>query len=191
MKRSKTILAMMAAMTFAILMTGCSTASAEQSDDHMDAGFSWVHDRTEPKVPCGAVRIVKEQEERAALAEQQAAEEAQEPEPEWEAAYYEETDYTPSQPAVVRGNPNGLNSFDGVYSFNDKTEKFYPESAGRHVNTDQWHEDEQGFYRTDEGYYVVASDEYEPGTVIDTSQGKAQVLDDGAGEGIVDFYVNW
>ena len=61
--------------------------------------------------------------------------------------------------------------------------------SGRQVHDEIFY-GEQGFYRTDEGYYVVASDAYEEGAVIETSRGLAQVLDSGCGENI-DFYVDW
>ena len=81
---------------------------------------------------------------------------------------------------------------DGVRAGVDSvTETWYPERAGRHYRTDEWHMDDEGYYRTAEGYYVVASNDYPEGTVINTSKGEAQVLDDGTYSGNVDFYVGW
>jgi hypothetical protein len=57
---------------------------------------------------------------------------------------------------------------------------------------DRWHADDDGYWRTDEGYLVVASSEYEKGTVIRSSLfGTMQVLDDGCPDGTIDVYVNW
>ena len=90
--------------------------------------------------------------------------------------------------------PEGISGADfkqqGVVDYNGRSETWYSSNVLRHYRTDEWTADEQGFYHTDEGYYVVASDAYEQGTVIETSRGLAQVLDSGCGENI-DFYVDW
>jgi len=78
----------------------------------------------------------------------------------------------------------------GVYEYNGFTETWYSSNVLYHWQTPEWWEDEEGFYRTDEGYYVVANDTYEYGEVIETSKGLAQVLDGGCGD-FIDFYVNW
>lgn len=91
----------------------------------------------------------------------------------------------------LQGNPDGLNSYVGVVEYDGHVETAYSSNVAYHVDTAQWTPDEQGFYRTDEGYYVVASSDYEHGTIIDTSQGKAMVLDDGCSSGVVDFYTDW
>ena len=78
----------------------------------------------------------------------------------------------------------------GVVDYNGRSETWYSSNVLRHYRTDEWTADEQGFYRTDEGYYVVASDAYEQGAIIETSRGLAQVLDSGCGENI-DFYTDW
>ena len=80
--------------------------------------------------------------------------------------------------------------YQGVYDFNGHTETWYSSQAAYHYMTPEWTADDEGFYRTDDGYYVVATDAYEQGTVIETSRGLAQVLDCGCGDN-VDFYVNW
>ena len=109
----------------------------------------------------------------------------------WEAeqAYYEQS-YAPSY-GGVRGDPNGLNSFVGVVDYNGTTETAYSSNVLYHYRTSEWTPDEYGFYRTSDGYYVVASSDYAQGTVIDTSRGEAMVLDSGCDSGVTDFYVNW
>ena len=58
-----------------------------------------------------------------------------------------------------------------------------------HKDTGDWTLDDEGFYRTDEGYYVVAASDMEQGTVFETSRGEAIVLDTGCPAGTTDFYV--
>ena len=77
---------------------------------------------------------------------------------------------------------------DGV---NGTRETAYSSNVLYHYRTSEWQPDEYGFYRTDDGYYVVASSDYEQGTIIETSRGEAMVLDSGCDSGIVDFYCNW
>ena len=91
----------------------------------------------------------------------------------------------------VSGDPNGLNSFVGVVEWNGTRETAYSSNVLYHYRTSEWTPDEYGFYRTEDGYYVVGSDDYEQGTVIETSRGPAIVSDCGGDPGIVDFYVNW
>ena len=105
--------------------------------------------------------------------------------------YYEPVYYTPSY-SGVSGDPDGLNSFVGIIDgVNGTRETAYSSNVLYHYRTSEWTPDEYGFYRTDDGYYVVASSDYEQGTVIETTRGEAMVLDSGCGSGIVDFYVQW
>lgn len=118
-------------------------------------------------------------------ADQQAALEAE------QAYYYEPTYYTPTY-SGVSGDPDGLNSFVGIIDgVNGTRETAYSSQVLYHYRTSEWTPDEYGFYRTDEGYYVVASSDYEQGTVIETTRGEAMVLDSGCDSGIVDFYTDW
>lgn len=88
-------------------------------------------------------------------------------------------------------NGSGLTQSGGVNYWNGTRETWYSSNTLYHYRTSEWTPDESGFYRTSEGYYVVASSDYPQGTVIETSQGQAQVLDSGCASGTVDFYVNW
>lgn len=116
-------------------------------------------------------------------------------------AYYEETYYEPYydygysysgySSGGVKGNPDGVNSFDGTNEYGGRHETYYSSRVLYHKDTAQWTPDDQGFYRTSDGYYVVASSDHPQGTVIDTSQGEAIVLDSGCASGVTDFYVNW
>lgn len=111
-----------------------------------------------------------------------------------EAQQYANFDTTYYQPSYygVSGDPDGLNSFVGIIDgVNGTRETAYSSNVLYHYRTSEWTPDEYGFYRTDDGYYVVASSDYEQGTVIETTRGEAMVLDSGCDSGIVDFYVDW
>lgn len=102
---------------------------------------------------------------------------------------------SPENAARAPENANHAVSADefrrqGVVDYGGREETWYSSTALYHYRTGEWTADEDGFYRTDEGYYVVASDAYEQGAIIETSRGLAQVLDSGCGDG-VDFYCNW
>ena len=110
-----------------------------------------------------------------------------------EAITYESDEQTAPQPVSngVSGDPDGLNSFVGVVEWNGRTETAYSSNVLYHYRTSEWTPDEFGFYRTDDGLYVVGSDDYEMGSVIETSRGPALVADCGGDPGITDFYTNW
>jgi len=86
---------------------------------------------------------------------------------------------------------DSLNEFDGTYWYDDRLETWYSSEDSYHYLTDEWWVDDEGFYRTDEGYYVVAASDYEYGSVIDGSKGACIVLDDGCDSGVTDYYVAW
>lgn len=111
---------------------------------------------------------------------------------EWVQDYWNYTySYDGYHSGYVSGDPDGLNSFVGVVDGPNGVETAYSSNVLYHVNTSEWTPDEYGFYRTDDGYYVVASSDYEQGTVIETSRGEAKVLDTGCASGVTDFYTNW
>lgn len=103
----------------------------------------------------------------------------------WASQYYYSE---PSYSGGTQGNPDGLNSFNGTYEFNGHHETFYASSA---VYDDQLHVDDEGFWRTDDGHYVVASSDYAEGTEIEISQGMAIVMDSGCEPGTVDVHTTW
>ena len=84
-----------------------------------------------------------------------------------------------------------INAYDGVYEYGGRVETYYSSNVAHHYRTPEWTVDELGFYRTQEGYYVVAASDYEQGEIIETSMGLAQVLDCGCDAGITDFYTAW
>lgn len=100
--------------------------------------------------------------------------------------YYEATYYEP-----VYYPSDGLNAFTGVNEYDGRTETYYSSNVLYHYRTSEWWLDEEGFYRTDEGYYVVAASDMEQGTVFEGSKGECIVLDCGCADGVTDYYVNW
>lgn len=109
------------------------------------------------------------------------------PEPEpiyeeyWEPYYYEPVYYT----------SEGLNAFTGVNEYDGRTETYYSSNVLYHYRTNEWWLDDEGFYRTDEGFYVVAASDMEQGTTFEGSKGTCIVLDTGCDAGITDYYVRW
>lgn len=175
----------------AVTITGCAVGSATATQvDVPRPDFERVHDLYfAERVPSGAARVMAEQAEREAAeqAERDAAEAAVAAEAEQVAEYIYTEPYVASQ-APVRGNPDGLNSFDGVYEYGGRTETFYSTHA---VYDSELTVDESGFYRDDKGRYVVASSDYPEGAEIEISQGKAVVMDSGPDAGVIDVHTAW
>lgn len=111
-----------------------------------------------------------------------------EPEPiiEYVEPYYYEPYYEP-----VYYPSEGLNAYTGVNEYDGRTETYYSSNVLYHYRTSEWWLDEEGFYRTDEGFYVVAASDMEQGTTFEGSKGTCIVLDTGCDAGITDYYVNW
>ena len=93
--------------------------------------------------------------------------------------------YTPSYNYPT----SGLTKSGGVNYFNGVRETWYSSNQLYHYRTGEWTVDSEGFYRDSNGYYIVASNQYPNGTVIETSKGKSLVADKGC-DG-TDFYVKW
>jgi hypothetical protein len=88
-------------------------------------------------------------------------------------------------------NEDGLTAQSGVNFYNGRTETYYSSNSLYHQDTDQWTVDDEGFYRTDEGYYVVAASDMPQGTTFEGSKGTCIVLDSGCEEGVTDYYTNF
>lgn len=93
--------------------------------------------------------------------------------------------------AWSEGAPQTINAYDGVYCFGDRVETYYSSKELYHYMTPEWVLDDEGFYRTEEGYYVVAASDMEYGTVFEGSKGMCQVLDCGCACGVTDYYTEW
>lgn len=93
----------------------------------------------------------------------------------------------------VRQYPSGggLTKSGGVYNFGGRRETWYSSRVLYHHRTPEWWVDGEGFYRTSEGYYVVAASDMAQGTVFQGSKGACQALDSGCAAGVTDYYVNW
>lgn len=201
--RETTRAAVMTALTCLAIILAIGAAMVVQGNAEareIEPDWTWKvypTDRTNTEALWGMrMREVEEwidsiiaQHEAEKAAEQAAAEQAA-----WEEQQYANFDTTYYQPTYygVQGDPDGLNSFVGVVDGpNGTIETAYSSNVLYHYRTSEWTPDEYGFYRTSDGYYVVASNEYEEGTVIETSRGEAMVLDGGCAEGYIDFYTNW
>ena len=86
---------------------------------------------------------------------------------------------------------SGLTPQSGVNYYNGRTETYYSSNVLYHYRTNEWTVDNEGFYRTDEGYYVVAASDMPQGTTFEGSKGTCIVLDSGCAEGVTDYYVSW
>lgn len=84
---------------------------------------------------------------------------------------------------------SGLTKESGVNYYNGRTETYYSSNVLYHQNTSEWTVDEEGFYRTNDGYYVVAASDMEQGTTFEGSKGTCIVLDSGCDVGVTDYYV--
>lgn len=122
-----------------------------------------------------------------AEAERKAEEERQTKEAEEQAyqTWLASQSYTPSYNYPT----SGLTKAGGVNYFNGVRETWYSSNQLYHYRTGEWTVDSEGFYRDSNGYYIVASNQYPNGTVIETSKGQSLVADKGC-DG-TDFYVKW
>lgn len=105
-------------------------------------------------------------------------------------------DYTPNN-SFIASNENyavpssGLTQQSGVNYYGGRTETYYSSNVLYHYRTPEWTVDEEGFYRTNEGYYVVAASDMNQGTTFEGSKGTCIVLDSGCSAGTTDYYVAW
>ncbi len=93
--------------------------------------------------------------------------------------------------ATYVGNSSGLTKAGGVNYYNGRKETYYSSRVLYHYRTSEWYLDSEGFYRTAEGYYVVAASDLPQGTVVEGSKGLCCVLDSGCAAGVLDYYVSW
>lgn len=86
---------------------------------------------------------------------------------------------------------SGLTKSSGVNNYGGRRETYYSSNVLYHYRTSEWSLDGEGFYRTSEGYYVVAASDMAQGTTFDCSKGTCMVLDSGCAAGTTDYYVGW
>ena len=96
-----------------------------------------------------------------------------------------------AQQQSYSGNSSGLTKSSGVNYYNGRRETYYSSRVLYHYRTPEWTLDSEGFYRTSEGYYVVAVSDMTQGTIFQGSKGLCQVLDSGCSGNTTDYYVNW
>lgn len=97
--------------------------------------------------------------------------------------------YTPA--AYSYSNGSGLTPQGGVNYHDGRTETYYSSNVLYHYKTNEWSVDDEGFYRTDDGYYVVAASDMAQGETFEGSKGTCIVLDTGCNAGVTDYYVAW
>lgn len=181
-----------------LMLAGCSQAAAQGSPSAAadeTQSFAEVSDSREEAVPA------KEPESDARPADGEETEEAEEASETWDSepyaepetpyVAYEEVGY--AEPDYSAYNEDGP-SRDMPGYYDGHVETYYSSNVLHHYRTDEWTPDEEGFYRDDNGYYVVGvgiNDGYQLGDVIDTGKGKAIVSDFGTATNDVDFYTNW
>lgn len=128
-------------------------------------------------------RLAEWESEQQRIAEEEARKAAE------AAAAQEVAEQQQSQQSVSNGS--GLSASSGVNNFGGRKETYYSSNVLYHHRTPEWWVDSEGFYRTSEGYYVVAASDMAQGTVFQGSKGLCQVLDSGCSAGVTDYYVNW
>lgn len=165
----------MALVIVALFAASCATAQAEPVEP---VEFACVCDLAEPSV---TEQAAKESQQEP----QEAVQEVEFDEYDYGADYYYEEPYSASY------SGDGFMQSGVRAGVDSATETWYSSNVAYHYRTSEWSADEEGYYKTDDGYYVVASNDYPEGSIINTSKGEAKVLDSGTDSGNVDFYVAW
>ena len=172
----------------AVFLTGCATKivteQAELPTAKYDSAFLAVKDMDDGRTI--VERIAADVEKREA--ERKAAEEAEQAAAELET--YADEDYAWVESYAPSYSGDGFMQ-EGVRDYNGRTESWYSSQTLYHYRTNEWSVDDEGYYRDDEGRYVVAASDVPEGTEIETSKGTGIVLDSGCDEGVTDFYVAW
>lgn len=88
-------------------------------------------------------------------------------------------------------NGSGLTKSSGVNYYNGRKETYYSSRVLHHYRTSEWTLDSEGFYRTSDGYYVVATSDMPSGSTFEGSKGTCISLDTGCASGTTDYYVGW
>lgn len=107
--------------------------------------------------------------------------------------YYQdnyEEDYNDYAPSYSSGSTSNFKR-DGVIYQDGYRYTYYSSNVAHHYRTNEWTPGDDGVYRTDEGYVVVASDDDNYGDIVSTPFGDGIVLDSGAGSGTRDIYTNY
>lgn len=91
------------------------------------------------------------------------------------------------------GSYSGGNSFEsqGVVYSGGTRYTYYSSNVLYHYRTGEWNAGNDGFYRDDNGYLVVASSDHSQGSVVNTPWGPGKVYDSGCASGTIDMYTNF
>ncbi|MDO4466547.1 MAG: hypothetical protein Q4C49_06005 [Bacillota bacterium] len=79
----------------------------------------------------------------------------------------------------------------GVIYENGIRYTYYSSNVLYHYRTPEWTLGEDGIYRDDQGYIIVASNDHAQGTKVHTPFGKGIVRDCGCASGTIDIYVGF
>lgn len=140
-----------------------------------------------------AEKEAQEEAETEAAAEEEAA--LQTVAYSYEPVYSYNYSYVPSESysvsTVSYTDGDGLTKSSGVNYYDGRRETYYSSNALYHYRTGEWTVDDEGFYRTSEGNYVVAASDMSQGTTFEGSKGTCEVLDSGCAAGTTDYYTAW
>lgn len=214
------ILIAFAMMFGGVVLDGCSTAKANTPEPSESSYSMEVSDSPAPASPYSGVKASVADGTSNAVATLK----VKEPEPEPEAAPEEEIWDDETRWRDADGNYTNDTTSGGTYSetyyaeynemynedgpsrsmpgwYDGYLETYYSSNVLYHANTSEWTADEEGFYKTDDGYYVVGVDindinpetgeGYQIGDIVNTGKGEAKVMDYGVGAHVHDFYTNW
>ena len=101
---------------------------------------------------------------------------------------YSGTGYTYTGGATATTTHDLVNGQGRAYDENGTSYTYYYDVCGD-LDIPGEHKDADGVSYDSDGYIVVASSDYEKGTVIETPYGDARVWDTGCASGTVDIYV--
>ena len=195
--------AVMGVLIIALLVyiaQGCtSTRKAEAAEQ--DNPIVECVERLIPTAPSKAVEHAARMSAEITAQAEQAAQEAE------QATDYDETvyEYQESDYADYSGSGTYYAEYNELYNDNGPSrsmpgwydgylETYYSSNTMYHYRTDEWTVDDEGFYRDDQGRYIVGVDIAEGidiGTEVETGKGTAVVMDYGSGAHVHDFYTNW
>lgn len=179
-----------------LLMAGCASAKADEPRERVaftdvrEAAFTPPEQAEEPPEPDVPAWVAEgwyevkpdEQGENAFCGPS---------EPFWDVVCIEHEYEPENEQMFVPAASEGLTREGGVNYHDGRRETWYSSNVLYHKDTADWEVDDEGFYRTEEGYYVVAASDMEQGTVLETSKGEAMVLDSGCAAGTTDFYTKF
>lgn len=194
------IVAFVASLAMAVLLVLCCIAMVKNGvafADEFEAVSDVTADRVEADEAVRYEQLASLGQARRDVEDAQQAQDENVPQEPQDAAWYEEwvepeyepawEDYGDYSGSVYSSDFDFMR--DGVARRDDGTPfTWYSSNVLYHYRTPEWNLDDEGFYHTDEGYYVVASSDYPEGTIVDTPWGEGMVLDDGCDPGTFDMY---